>query len=323
MKKLYALVFALICCFLMSACSSASNAGTSSSVERSQTTQDSGVLSEDADAISDGIKVEDNRKIIEYITLTLQTKEFDSLMEKIQQQLSQYGGYVESSEISGNGYSHSGYRSAVMVLRIPSENSDAFSLYLSENSAVTQQEIYTEDVTLNYVDMESRISALKIEKESLESLLEKADSLTDLFAVQERLTDVIYEIESYESQLRTYDNLIDYTTLTLNIFELEQTVVPAGQSIWQQIGTNLSNNMRDIGNFFTMAFVYAASSLPYLVILAVIAVIVIVIIKLAKGKKKKNESFYPTPQTTVPQPSDLPQASASNQHVSHTDQQQK
>ena len=118
---------------------------------------------------------------------------------------------------------------------------------------VTHREIRTEDVTLNYVDMESRIEALKIEKKSLEKLLGEAKNLTDLFSIQERLTEVIYEIESYESQLRTYDNLIDYTTVTIYISEVERTIAAENQSIWQEIGTNIS----------TMPRISALSLLPY------------------------------------------------------------
>ena len=174
------------------------------------------------------------------------------------------------------------------MIRVPSEKSGEFSSYVSDNSTVTQREVRTEDVTLNYVDMESRIAALKIEKESLEKLLREAADLTDLFSIQERLTDVIYKIESYESQLRTYDNLIDYTTVTVYISEVERVAAAQDQSIWQEIGTNLSNNVQDIGAFFTALFVWLASALPYLAVLAVIAVIVILIVRRCQKHRKRD-----------------------------------
>ena len=98
---------------------------------------------------------------------------------------------------------------------------------------------------------------------------------------------MIYEIESYESQLRTYDNLIDYTTVTIYISEVERTIAAENQSIWQEIGTNISNNAQDIGAFFTALFIWLASALPYLIILAVAAVIVIVIVKAARSGGKR------------------------------------
>ena len=51
--------------------------------------------------------------------------------------------------------------------------------------------------------------------------MEQATNLSDVLQIQNRLTDVIYQIESYESRLRTYDNLIDFTTIDLTIREVE------------------------------------------------------------------------------------------------------
>ena len=65
---------------------------------------------------------------------------------------------------------------------------------------------------------------------------------------------MIYEIESYESQLRTYDNLIDYTTVTIYISEVERTIAAENQSIWQEIGTLILPTMPDIGALLPYSF---------------------------------------------------------------------
>ncbi len=304
MKKLLAIFTALILCFLLASCSSGAGGYPMADNSASSATASTENTTGGAEGVGDGsqnVTVENNRKIIEYITFYVQTKDFDTLVEGVSQQVSQCGGYVESSEISGNDYHSAGKRRASLVIRVPSEKSGEFSSYVSDNSTVTQREVRTEDVTLNYVDMESRIAALKIEKESLEKLLREAADLTDLFSIQERLTDVIYKIESYESQLRTYDNLIDYTTVTVYISEVERVAAAQDQSIWQEIGTNLSNNVQDIGAFFTALFVWLASALPYLAVLAVIAVIVILIVRRCQKHRKKRPTTtgYPYPPASM------------------------
>ena len=117
---------------------------------------------------------------------------------------------------------------------------------------------------------------------------------------------MIYEIESYESQLRTYDNLIDYTTVTIYISEVERTIAAENQSIWQEIGTNIANNAQDIGAFFTALFIWLASALPYLIILAVAAVIVIVIVKACQKRRKKRPTSRPPYPYDFPPPPDIP-----------------
>lgn len=234
-------------------------------------------------------KVTENRKIIEKLYFSLQTKEFDSLIQNIEAKAAEAGGYVESSSIDGKELEYDNHRNAEMVIRIPAEKSDAFSAYISENSTVINKEVTTEDVTLSYVDIESRISALNTEKASLENLLANAQNISDIITIQEKLTDVIYEIESYQSQLRTYDNLVDYTTITISVSEVERTQVVKKQTIWEEIGTNLGNNMHFIGNFFVRLFVVIASSLPFLLILVVIVIVIVVLVKRSdkKGQKKR------------------------------------
>ena len=309
MKKFSALAVLLTFCFLLTSCSigaAGSNVATEASASSAVAAEDSAEGAQGVGNDAQSVTVENNRKIIEYTTLHVQTRTFDTLLDDISQQIAQCGGYVESSEISGNDYRSSGNRYTALVVRVPSETSSEFSSYVSDNSTVTHREIRTEDVTLNYVDMESRIEALKIEKKSLEKLLGEAKNLTDLFSIQERLTEVIYEIESYESQLRTYDNLIDYTTVTIYISEVERTIAAENQSIWQEIGTNIANNTQDIGAFFTALFIWLASALPYLIVLAVAAVIVIVIVKACQKRRKKRPAARPPYPYDVPPPPYIP-----------------
>lgn len=234
------------------------------------------------------VEVAQNRKIIERVYLRVQTKEFDSLMEKLDEEIKKIGGYIEASSVSGNNYEYDDNRYAEMTVRVPSEKSDEFTKFVSDNSTITNKEITTEDVTLSYVDMESRVSALETEKETLERLLAAATSMEDVIKVQDRLTDVIYEIESYKSQLRTYDNLIDFTTITVRINEVERVDIVEEQTVWQEIGTNLKRGFENVGNAFVRFFVFLVSSVPYLLMIAAYAAVVIVIVVIfVKHRRKK------------------------------------
>lgn len=229
----------------------------------------------------------EDRKIIENIELSVETKDFDTLLKQIDEQMTSLGGYVENSDIYGREMDSSDRRSANLVIRIPAENSKAFSNYMSENSVVVSRSVNTQDVTLEYVDMESRVTALRSEKEALEKLLKNAEKVEDIISIREQLTDVIYEIESYESQLRTYDNLVSYATVTIWVEEVERTTVVKEQNAWQKIGTNLKNNFSDVWNGIVAVFVFLVSATPYLLPFAVIAAVVLFIIFSKKKRKKK------------------------------------
>lgn len=241
--------------------------------------------------------VTENRKIIERLTFSLQTKEFDTLIQNIETKVKEAGGYIETSSVDGKELEYENNRYAELVIRIPSEKSDEFSTYIAENSTVINKEVNTEDVTLSYVDMESRVSALNTEKASLENLLANAQTISDIITIQDRLTEVIYEMESYESQLRTYDNLIDYTTITIYVDEVERTQIVEEQTIWEEIGTNLVNNVELIGDFFVELFVVVASGLPFLIIIAIVVIVIIVIVK--KSTKKTQKKAVQTSQSPL------------------------
>ncbi len=238
---------------------------------------------------STSVEVAQNRKIIEKIRLSVETVEFDELMNKLETEVADLGGYFEASSISGNSYDSYDRRNAELTIRIPKGSSGKFTSFMSENSTVTNKTVSTDDVTLQYVDTESRLSALNIEKEALENLLAKAKNVEDMISIRQRLTEVIYEIESYQSTLRTYDNLVDFTTVTVNVYEVKKTTIVEEQGTWEKIGTNLKNNFEDVGEGLVAFFVFLVSAIPYLIVIAVIVVVVIVICKAVYRRKMKNK----------------------------------
>ena len=245
----------------------------------------------DQNMLTPADQVKSSEKIIEYVTMQVQTTAFDDFTNEVQSKVAELGGYIERSNIEGNSYNYiNSNRSARFVLRIPTDNKNEMTEYIGKSCTVVSKEVNTENVTLEYVDIESRISALNAEKEALESLLSKADTTSDIIAIQSELTNVIYQIESYSSRLRTFDNLVDYMTLTLNVFEVQRVSVTEKQGVFERIGTNLGENFEDIGNGLLEFFVWLISSIPYILLIAVIVFIIWLIIWLIVRRAKKRRA---------------------------------
>lgn len=257
---------------------------------------DGGNYTESGDAVENGEStLPEERKIIQKYNYRVETKDYDKLIKDLTEQVNTLKGYVESSTMYGTGYNVvNGARSSTYVIRVPKKSADKLVGFIGDNSVVTSKEMTTEDVTLKYVDVESRLKALKTEKESLEKLLASATSVTDTIAVRDRLTTVIYEIESYTSQLKTYDNQIEYTTVTIDISEVEQPTVVEEQTMLQEIYTGFKNNLTDVGKGIRELVIWCISSIPYFVIFGIMLVSVIAITKFItklprKGKKRDKE----------------------------------
>ena len=136
-----------------------------------------------------------------------------TLTEAVSQGVTEAGGYIEHSSLQGKGSRNN--RNVSYTLRIPVDRLEQFSSDLSALGVVTSSTSSQEDVTLAYVDLEAHIKALNTERDSLLRLLEQAESVEDIITIQQRISNVQYELESCTSQLRTYDNQIDYATVRL------------------------------------------------------------------------------------------------------------
>ncbi len=245
-----------------------------------------------------------NRKLIRTVSLNVETQEFEALRNDIESRINALGGYVEDGYIyNGNIYSEGGLREATMTVRIPSDKLDEFLNMVAENSNVVTQNESVRDVTLDYVDMDSRKSALKAEEKRLLEMLESAETVEDMIYIEDRLASIRYETESIESQLRTYDNLVDYSTVNLTIKEVikltevveEPTVEP---TVAERISKGFSESLEDVEEELTDCFVGFIISLPYLavifvpiiVVIVVIVVIILIIVKVATKSSKKKKA---------------------------------
>lgn len=239
-----------------------------------------------------------NEKIIYTYNYSVETKKFDELLDTVQKRITEYGGYLESSEANGTRDSGAN-RYANLVIRIPADRMGEFLSMVKENSNVTYSSSSSENVTLTYVDMQSHVNALRAEQDTLMDLLDRATKLEDIMTIQSQLTNVRYEIESYESQLRVYDNRVNYSTLYLDISEVErETVVIEEKSYFEEIRSGLSDTFYDLGQGLRSFSIGLIVNLPYILIWAlVIAVIVWIVRKALKAERKRQSAKPPVVKT--------------------------
>ena len=224
----------------------------------------------------------ESRKLIKTVDMSVETDAFDILLANVEQRAKELGGYIERSDVYNGSYT-SDYRSrnASLTARIPSGRLEEFVTEVSDQSNVTNKSEYVEDVTLQYVDLESHKKALYAEQESLLSMLEQAESIEDILAINAQLTDVRYRIESMESQLRTYDNQIDYSTVYLNVEEIERYDPGEKTGAADRIREGFVKNLRRVGNGISNFFIELIIALPLLVTAAAVLGICIGIVFLA------------------------------------------
>lgn len=226
------------------------------------------------------------RKLITTINLNLQTLEFDKFLEDIKTEVNKHSGYIESSEINPTNNYYSSYylpetnlKTANIRVRIPEKELNDFLKFTEGSANVISRYENVQDITLNYVDVESRKKSLEIERDSLWALLEKAESVDAIITIQARLSEVRADLENYESQLKLFDNQVSYATVSLSIDEVKKYEEEAPQTVGQRIVSGFKRNISGIGDFFVNLTVAILANSPTLILLAIFIAVIVLVIK--------------------------------------------
>ena len=230
------------------------------------------------------------RKLIKTVDLSVETKDYDNLMVSLEKQIEELGGYIESlGAYNGSYYSGRVNRSANITARIPADKLDGFVKQIGEEANVVDRNESVEDVTLQYVDLDSHTRMLEEEQERLLELLENAQTIEDIITIESRLSEVKYQLESMKSQLRTFDNKVTYSTVHIYIDEVKELTPVVEQTAGERIAEGFAESIRDIGEGFKEFFIGLIINIPYIIVWAVIIAIVAFIgFKVAKVIDKRS-----------------------------------
>ena len=226
-----------------------------------------------------------DRKLIRTVSMDAETENYDTLITALEEKLTALGGYTESRQTGTYGSTR---RWSSMTIRIPADNLSAFVTHVSKNANVLSTSEETKDVTLQYVDTESKITALETEQARLLELLAGAQNLSEILEIEARLSDVTYELERYASQKRSYDNQITYATVRLTVEEVEVLTPVEEPSVFDRIRTGFTSSLHGVSDGLVNLFVLLIAGSPYLLVYgAVIGVILAISSRIRKRKQKK------------------------------------
>ena len=288
MKKILSVLLCAALVLTLTACGGSAKNTSAMGVMREEAAAEAPAMMADNAASLKGAQPQsaalpEGRKWIITIDMTVETDDLDMLTADLDQKIKSLGGYVEDQSVhNGSNYASRRYRSANLTVRIPEEKADQFTSDISGLANVVSQNLRREDITLNYVATSSRVTALETEEARLLELLAQAETMEDLLTIEARLTDVRYELENYTSQLRLYDNQIDYATIYLYIEEVQEYTPVEEPGFFERIRNTFSDALEGLGDGIVNITVFLVGNSPYILVFCAMA---FVIFKLAKGPK--------------------------------------
>ena len=173
--------------------------------------------------------------IIRKVSLGLQTDNVNMLMQQTTQLTKRFNGYVVNSRIV-EGNQASGAHTAEISIRIPAN--DLNNLLTQLKSLATQvqfEQTYSEDITEEYVNFESKIKNLQTSKTQLTSIMTSAKKTEDVLIVQNQLSDTQTQLDVLEGYIKNYNQ-----SVTNSLINIQMNMKPAAgvmilQNDWQLV----------------------------------------------------------------------------------------
>jgi uncharacterized protein DUF4349 len=157
------------------------------------------------------LAVVESRKVVYTAQLGIVVRDIRKAIDTTQRLAERMGGHMQ--RIAGSG----------IVIRVPADQFDDAIGELEKLGPMPRRDIRAQDVTDQHVDLELRLANAHRLRDKLAALLDKAEKIEDILAVEKELARVTTEIERLEGQLKKLRNQIALATISVGFTRQEHS----------------------------------------------------------------------------------------------------
>lgn len=214
------------------------------------------------------------RLVIKNADLSIVVKDPEAAMTAITNLAAELGGFVVSSNLyQSSTPSGLSVPEASVVIRVPAEKLDQALKTIRADAVEVQTETQSgQDVTSQYVDLESQLKNLEAAEAQLTEIMKKAEKTEDVLNVFNQLTSIRGQIESIKGQMKYFEESAALSAISVRLVA-EETIKPIEIAGWKPQGTvrdaiqNLINFWQDFVDFL---IVLVLNFLPKLLTVALV-----------------------------------------------------
>ena len=180
-----------------------------------------------------------DRKVIKNADLSIVVADPQKSMDAISTMAEELGGYVVGSNIYQSVYGPNDTRipAGNISIRIPSEKLDEVLDRVKKDAVeVTSESVSGQDVTDQYVDLTSRLTAKQAAEKKLTEIMEAAEKTEDVMVVYQQLQQVQSDIEVLKGQIKFIDQSVAMSSININL-TAEASAQPIEIGGWKIQGT--------------------------------------------------------------------------------------
>lgn len=246
------------------------------------TPEEAQAIQEDVDGESIVLNNENmQEKIIYSANMTLQVKEYDKTYESLLQYVKDIDGFVQSSSSHNPEYNASRngqhIREGYIFIRIPSKSFEDAIDVIEEMGNVRNKQISGENITSQYRDIEVELNNLEVQEERIVEIMKSADKVEDILEIERELNRIRTEINRRKTTLKNWDQLVDYSSIEINIREEKISTSNIQGSPFEEMGLKIQKgfiqSINIIVDGIAKLIVFIAKATPFILILLVLGLI--------------------------------------------------
>jgi hypothetical protein len=253
-----------------------------------------------------------DRKLIYNANVVLEVDNYGEAQTKLQNMVALAGGYMLNFNDVQSQYESGGS----FVIKIPSKGFHSFVTKLEElkkKDSKVERNIHGNDVTEEYVDIESRLKAKQVVEARLLDFMNKATDTKNLLQFSNQLAIVQEEIEAIKGRMRFINQNVAFSTVDIRMYQQQQNTV-ANQvekedHVLQRAGHAMKASGKAVLAILEGILIVLAGALPVIIVFGAMIVIVWYIYRKTRYTgHRQNKSSYVT-SVSKEQPSVQPESS--------------
>jgi hypothetical protein len=215
-----------------------------------------------------------DRMVIYKADIRLRVKNFEKAQQDLEMKAKNLGGFIVQSNVYRDDNEQ---MSGTITLRIPGEHFQRF-LHDAEGMAeeVIERNVNGQDVTEEYVDLESRLRSKRAVEERLLEFMKNAQKTEDLLKISNDLAGVQEEIEQVLGRMKFLENQTSLSTISISLFE-ENVIVPNIEKddldTWEKTKKQFVKSTNFLLSTFSSLFVFFVGNLPVLILFSIFLII--------------------------------------------------
>jgi hypothetical protein len=217
-----------------------------------------------------------DRKIIFNAFITLEVDNFNESLSNIKFLVEGSGsGYIQSSSVRSRKVSSKSdeyIKEGTIILRVAQNKYNSVLDEIKTLGNVIRSDSNGEEITDRYYDTKYRTEMYEAERERIMTYLKDAKDLETMLILERKLSEVTYEIERLKGSLRHMDNLVDFSTITIELSEKE----PGGidyDSFLYRVQQAFKRSIIGIINAFGDLIIGLINIIPVLVVIFILYLI--------------------------------------------------